>query len=41
MGLQGDVTMLLDPVTRVPLELAGKVKVAGAVKMRLRRVFLQ
>jgi len=37
-GLRGDVEMLLDPVTRTPLQLSGKVPYAGSVAIRLRRV---
>ena len=40
MGLGGDITILLDPTTRVPLEVSGKVKVAGNVKIRLQRAVL-
>jgi len=35
MGLRGDVEMLVDRETRLPLELSGKVPIAGRVKVRL------
>lgn len=37
-GLRGDVEMLLDPLTRTPLQLSGKVPYAGTVTIRVRRV---
>jgi hypothetical protein len=37
MGLQGDVELLLDPETRLPLEFSGRVPVAGKVTVRLVR----
>ncbi|MCB1008087.1 MAG: hypothetical protein KDB94_04235 [Acidobacteria bacterium] len=36
-GLRGDVEMLLDPVSRIPLELSGRVPYAGRVAIRLGR----
>ena len=35
MGLRGDVVMTLDPQTRLPLELSGRVPIAGGVRVRL------
>jgi hypothetical protein len=35
LGLRGDIVMHLDPETRAPLQLIGKVRVAGQVVMRL------
>ncbi len=37
-GLRGDVEMLVDRATRVPLELSGRVPYAGRVAIRVRRV---
>lgn len=37
-GLRGDVEMLLDPESRIPLALSGKVPYAGTVSIRVRRV---
>lgn len=37
-GLRGDVEMLLDPLTRTPLQLSGKVPYAGTVTIRVERV---
>jgi hypothetical protein len=41
LGLRGDLELALDPRTRVPLELRGKVKIAGQVTVRLRRAVLR
>ena len=38
IGLQGNVEILLDKSTRVPLLISGKVKFAGRVNIKLRRV---
>ncbi len=35
LGLRGDIVLHLDPVTRAPLQLEGRVKIAGRTKMRL------
>jgi len=35
LGLRGNIEMLLDPVSRAPLQLTGKVKIAGKVTMRI------
>lgn len=40
-GLQGDLELLLDPVTRIPLQLSGAVKIAGQVTVRLRNATLR
>jgi hypothetical protein len=41
LGLHGDLELLLDPRTRAPLELHGRVKIAGQVTVRLRRAVLR
>lgn len=41
LGLSGDLELLLDPVNRLPLELHGRVKVAGQVTVRLRSAVLR
>lgn len=41
IGLQGDVEIHLDPRTRVPLEISGRVPRAGKVRIRLKRQELQ
>jgi len=41
LGLRGDVVFLLDPRTRAPLEVSGKVPVAGTVKVRLQEIVLK
>ena len=35
LGLRGDIVLHLDPATRAPLQLEGRVKIAGNAKMRL------
>jgi hypothetical protein len=40
-GLEGDVTILWDPVHRLPVELAGQVKMLGHVVVHLASVTLQ
>ena len=35
LGLEGDVTMLIDPVRRIPLEVSGRVQYLGRVTIRL------
>ncbi len=41
LGLQGDIDIYLEPRTRVPLLVSGKVEVAGTVRLRLRRAVLR
>lgn len=41
LGLQGDLELLLDPSTRAPLQLRGRVRIAGDVTVRLRRAALR
>jgi hypothetical protein len=41
LGLHGDLELLLDPRTRVPLQLRGQVKIIGQVTIRLRRAVLR
>lgn len=41
LGLQGDIDIYLDPRTRVPLLVSGKIDVAGTVRLRLRRAVLK
>jgi hypothetical protein len=41
LGLSGDLDVLLDPQTRAPLELHGRIKIAGPVTVRLRRAVLR
>jgi hypothetical protein len=41
LGLQGDVVIHLDPRTRVPLEISGRVPRAGKVRIRLKRLALK
>ena len=40
LGLEGDIDLYLDPRTRAPLLVTGKVDVAGRVRLRVRRVVL-
>lgn len=40
MGLEGDVDVWLDAGGRYPLQISGKVKYAGSVKIRLKSVLL-
>jgi hypothetical protein len=35
LGMRGDITMHIDPDTRAPLQLQGKVKILGKVTMRI------
>ena len=37
LGLHGDVTMLLDPEHRMPVEISGRVKFLGGLTIRLQR----
>ncbi len=41
LGLEGDVDIYLDPRTRVPLLVSGRIQVAGRVRLRLRRAVLK
>lgn len=41
LGLQGDLELLLDAATRTPLQLRGRVRIAGDVTVRLRRAILR
>ena len=41
LGLEGDVDLFVDPETRVLLQLAGRVSIAGSVKLRLKRAVLR
>jgi hypothetical protein len=41
LGLHGDLELALDPQSRAPLELRGRVKIAGQVTVRLRRAVLR
>lgn len=37
LGLQGEVTLLVDPELRIPLEVSGRVKFLGRVTIRLQK----
>ncbi len=41
LGLEGDIDIYLEPRTRVPLMVSGKVDVVGTVRLRLRRAVLR
>jgi hypothetical protein len=41
MGMKGDVTVHLDPKTRAPLQVSGKVPIAGNTKVKLQSVTLE
>lgn len=41
LGLQGNLELLLDPLTRIPLQLSGMVKIAGQVTVRLQEATLR
>ena len=41
LGLQGDLDIYVEPRTRVPLMICGKVEIAGSVRLRLRRAVLK
>lgn len=41
LGLEGDVDLYLDRASRTPLQVTGKIKIAGTVRLRLRRVVLR
>ncbi len=38
LGLEGDLQILIDPETRIPLEISGQVKTFGSVALKLDRV---
>lgn len=40
LGLRGDIELLLDPVTRVPVELRGRAKVIGEIALRIHSIRL-
>ncbi len=41
LGLEGDIDIYVEPKTRVPLLVSGKVEIAGTVRLRLRRAVLR
>ena len=41
LGLEGDIDLYLDPRSRAPLLVTGKIKIAGRVQLQLRRVVLR
>lgn len=41
LGLSGNLELLLDPSSRVPVEVSGRVKYAGHVRVKLQRVLLR
>jgi hypothetical protein len=41
LGMRGRLELALDPDTRTPLQLSGKVKILGAVTMKLASVRLR
>jgi hypothetical protein len=41
LGLEGDIELLLEPVARFPLEIRGRIRIAGDVRVRLERVHLR
>ncbi len=41
LGLQGDIELFLQPDTRLPLQLSGKIKILGEVNFRLREATLR
>ena len=41
LGLRGDIRMHMDPKTRAPLQLKGRVKIAGNVTMRIKELVLR
>ena len=41
LGLQGDIDLYIEPRTRVPLLVSGKIEIAGTVRLRLRRAVLR
>ena len=41
LGLEGDIDLYLDPRSRAPLMMVGKIKIAGTVHLRAKRVVLR
>lgn len=41
LGLEGDIDIFIDPKTRVPLLVTGKIPVVGGVRLRLRRAVMR
>ena len=41
LGMRGDVRVYLDPETRAPLQVSGRIKHAGKANVKLRRVVLR
>ncbi len=41
LGLHGEIEILLDPDTRIPLQISGKLPILGRVNVHLRRVTLR
>ncbi len=41
LGMQGDIELYLQPETRLPLQLNGKIKILGKIKFRLRDAHLR
>jgi hypothetical protein len=41
LGLRGDIDIHIDPVTRAPIQLEGKVKIAGHAVMRLTHLTIE
>ncbi len=41
LGLEGDIDLYLEPRSRAPLLVVGKIKIAGTVNLRARRVVLR
>ncbi|MCP3959586.1 MAG: hypothetical protein GY719_17190 [bacterium] len=41
LGLEGDIDLYLEPRTRTPLLVTGKIKIAGRVRLWLKRVVLR
>ncbi|MEM7581836.1 MAG: hypothetical protein AAF560_00525 [Acidobacteriota bacterium] len=41
LGLEGDIDLYLDAETRAPLLMTGKIRVAGSVRLHLKRVVLR
>ena len=41
LGLEGDIDLFLEPETRAPLRVDGKIKIVGGVRLRLQRAILK
>lgn len=41
LGLEGDIVMTVDAETRVPLQISGRIPIAGLVNVKLTRVVLE